>query len=74
MAESETALPPPQQAYVVDHHERAANFSSIKEAFPSHERQYEHEDNKHGLDTEEFSELYDPNVYERAFRPNLTPH
>ena len=72
MAETETALPPTQQT-VVGHHERAAVLSSIKEAFPSHERQHEHEDNKHSLDTEEFSELYDPNVYEGAFRPNLTP-
>ena len=74
MAEIEAALPPTHQAYVVDHHERAAFLSSIKEAFPSHELQHENGDNKRGLDTEEVSELYDPNVYEGAFRSNLTPH
>ncbi len=76
MAEVATALPPNQQTSVVYHHERAAIPSSInidEEAFPSHERQHEHGDNKPGLETDEFSEIYDPNMYEGAFRPNLTP-
>ena len=76
MAEIVTASPPNQQTSVVYHHEGAAIPSSIniyKEAFPSHERQHEHEDNKPALETEEFSELYDPNVYEGAFRHILTP-
>jgi hypothetical protein len=75
MAEIETALPPTKQPSVVDHRERAATHSSIDEkAFPSHESLHQNRDDNPALETEDFSELYDPNVYGRAFRLNLTPH
>ena len=77
MAEIATTLPPNQQTSVVYHHEGAAIPSSInidKEAFPSHGRHHEHGENEPALETEEFSEIYDPNVYEGVFRPHLTPH
>jgi len=69
MAEIETALPPTKQPSVVDHRERVATLSSIDEkAFLPHQR---YEDNKPAQETEDFSELYDPNVYEGTSCLNL---
>jgi len=74
MAEIETALPPTEQTPVVDHREKAAIHNSINEmTFPSHGRRPQHRDNRSALETEEFSELYDPTVYGGAIRPDLNP-
>ena len=69
MAEIETALPPAEKPLVV------GDYSSNDEkASPSLEHGNEHEDNRPALETEEFNDQYDPNVYARASCLNPTPH
>jgi hypothetical protein len=74
MAAIGTALPPTEQPSVVDPHERVANLSSIDEkALPPHQHQHHHGDNKPAQEIEDSGELYDPNVYEGAFRHEVLP-
>lgn len=68
MSEIETV---PEKAPVVDHHKTESSYSNSDEkAYSSRE----HIDTNPAPETEESSEVYDPNVYAGASRPSPTPH
>jgi hypothetical protein len=67
MSEIETV---PEKPSAVDHHEPESNYSNNEKASSFHEDI----DNNPAPETEESSEVYDPNVYAGVSRPDPTLH
>jgi hypothetical protein len=75
MAEIETTPGLTEKPPVVDLHYKTDSVHSSNDEEPSlsHGHDHEHRDNKPPPETEELSDIYDPNVYAGASRLSLAP-
>jgi len=75
MAETETTLGLTEKPAVVDLHYKTDSVHSSNDEKPStsHNDDHKHRDNKPSPETEELSDIYDPNVYAGASRLSPTP-
>lgn len=76
MAEIETTPGPTEKPLVVDHYHKTDLVHSSNDEKPSSSRNHNHEhgDNEPPPETEEVSDVYDPNVYAGAPRFSPTPY